>query len=147
MCADPCQRNTSNKTCCVGAPYHTQTLWTHTNEVASIQTEGYAQKSQQMVTCTPLTHIHTHTHWVSSLRRELKAFLISTCPCLLIPTSTEALSPVILTTWNYNPNGMSGVSRVSKTTMWIYFLLWTCPCRDLPQEQEVTEWLAFLQPN
>lgn len=55
--------------------------------------------------------------------------------------------PVTLTTWNYNPNGMSGVSSVSNRTMRIYFLLWTCPHSDLPQEQEVTLWLAFLQPN
>lgn len=94
----------------------------------------------------PHTHTHTHRAAAPSLRgQELKPPVIGTHPCL--PVSLRGWVPVTLTTWNYNPNGMSGVSSVSKRTMRIYFLLWTWPPRDLPQKQEVTAWLAFLQPN
>lgn len=142
---------------------HTHHTQTHTHRLQSAQSQWSARSHRyKSQTCTHKLH-HTHTHTQSfssrcprphlrthtpapSLRgQELKPPVIRTNPCL--PVSLRGWVPVTLTTWNYNPNGMSGVSSVSKRTMRIYFLLWTCPLRDLPQKQEVTWWLAFLQPN
>lgn len=163
----PAKRHTNTKTCCVWggggvlhgayAPYsdtHAQAAECSESMIRLLsqiqisnmhtQTATYMHTQPFSSRC-PRPHLRTHTPAASLTGQELKPAVIRTNPCLAV--SLRGWVPVTLTTWNYNPNGMSGVSSVSKRTMRIYFLLWTCPLRDLPQKQEVTWWLAFLQPN